>query len=274
MKEFFTLSEATEWFSRHSDFPLSKDDLLRFNEEGCLPICFKYKGFLGVFPAYRTIGGILSNSIIFPKPIQRIYFYGYLKSLNSCRPGVVTEHIREGGRVRLIEKADILSPHKVELKKILYADSALSSVNVADGFWGRVRESDGSLDHTSTIPESEWCFHVDGLKIMVAREQQEAQQRATTGCPASANDLAFGSNSIWSDEKKLNLLSEHQKLKTNRVNAPTKELAAKHGISEKCIRGHLAKARTLSDAHQTPVRTASPNPQDPFDLVAKRKNKL
>jgi hypothetical protein len=62
----------------------------------------------------------------------------------------------------------------------------------------------------------------------------------------------------WNDDRKRELLTEHEKLKRARHPAPTKTLAKQHGVSETIIRKRLNQARELSQAQPSMSKPATP----------------
>jgi hypothetical protein len=177
-KEFFTLQEAVGWLSKLGRDEFTREDILRANEKGHISIYLDHTGDIGVFPDYSG-----PNSYLFPKPAQRIYFKGVLRSVSPCNRGVKT-YLKNGQETT----SDILRPHKVEVvqSEILHCHPEIITINAVGTFWGRVRASDvyaadkhlpnGQIVHgrrvvgqiayyldTSEIPESAWRFHIDDL---------------------------------------------------------------------------------------------------------------
>lgn len=166
MKEYFTLQEAVTWLSKRSEDDFSSDDILRENEKGRIPVYFSYKGNLGIFSDYSD-----PISWFFPKPLQRIYFHGTLKSLSVCQLGIVA--ISSHGNST---KSDILRPHKVAPFETLHSDPDIRAIDMPGTFFGRLRETDGYLDSITTIPKFEWLFHISDLRVISGYDMQERQQ--------------------------------------------------------------------------------------------------
>ncbi len=179
-KEFFTIDEAAAFLSQPGSAMLTRGDILRFCEEGAVPISFKYRGRLGFFSAYSTTP--LRTAILFPKPLHTCYFNGYLTSKNPCRLADVITGYRASGRNGGMEESVIvrntLRPHQVEILKLIHCDPVATSGIKSAGFWGRVKEVDGGLDSMSIIPEVEWLVHISHLVEM--RPTQSARSHATT----------------------------------------------------------------------------------------------
>lgn len=171
IKEFFTLGEAASYISPPDGVALTIKDLYGFCEDGRLPISFKYRGMLGYFLAYSKTK--VTTEILFPMPIQAVYFDGYLSSSNPCRiADVITTYRSLGpgrGRQESTEVRNTLCPNKVEILKTIHIDQMLGDGDVGAGFWGRLKDADGGLDRFSFVPETEWVVHVSHLKKIESR---------------------------------------------------------------------------------------------------------
>lgn len=174
IKEFFTLAEGASFLSSSDQVPVSKDDLLRLCEVQELPISFKYRGSLGAFSTYA---GKPDSAKLFPTPVKKVYFDGYLASQNPCRLNDTFEHIRSLGQGRghtaVTEVRNTLRPHKVEIRKTVHVDGALAAIDGEVGFWGRVNEHNGCLDSMSEIPEALWLLHISDLLALKGRTEPD-----------------------------------------------------------------------------------------------------
>jgi hypothetical protein len=181
MKKIFTLTEAAEWLSRHSDFDVAERDVLLANAEGKLPICFRCRGELGWFENH-------------PETIEHVYFDGYLRGLDSrCHLDTPSWQIKfkktpEGVESIRVPKPvkHVFCPHRVEAAITLAVCPKREIEASKNGFWGLVNPHERVHDRPDVrilywtyIPRGNWAFHIDDLNGYLSGEQ--AQREAGTG---------------------------------------------------------------------------------------------
>jgi hypothetical protein len=162
---FYTPQQASEWVSAQTQQAITPQQLLQYAERGLLPICFRYRGNLGVFenPSGITDGAIGAHDL-FPVEQRHVYFDGYLRSLSPCQLQVRFRKI-------LPKPAewteDILKPRAVECAGApVHCHPPLPDLP-AGCFIGRARD-DGRLE-TGNVPPAEWLYSASDLAGLIAR---------------------------------------------------------------------------------------------------------
>lgn len=162
---FYTPHQAAEWVSAQTPNTITPQQLFQYSERGSLPICFRYRGNLGVFENPRGIidGAIVAHDL-FPVEQRHVYFDGYLRSLSPCQLQVRFRKI-------LPKPAewteDILKPRAVDVAGApVHCHPPLP--DLPEGcYLGRARE-DGRLD-TGNVPKPEWLYAASDLAGLIAR---------------------------------------------------------------------------------------------------------
>lgn len=161
---FYTPHQAAEWVSAQTRPAITPQQLFQYSERGSLPICFRYRGNLGVFENPRgIIDGAIGAHDLFPVEQRHIYFDGYLRSLSPCQLQVTFKKI-------LPKPAewteDLLNPRAVDVAGApVHCHPPLP--DLPEGcYLGRARE-DGRLD-TGNVPNTEWLYAASDLAGLVS----------------------------------------------------------------------------------------------------------
>lgn len=162
---FYTPHQAAEWVSAQTPNAITPQQLFQYSERGSLPICFRYRGNLGVFEnPHGIVDGAIVARDLFPVEQRHVYFDGYLRSLSPCQLQVKFRKI-------LPKPAewteDILKPRAVDVAGApVHCQPPLP--DLPEGcYLGRARE-DGRLD-TGNVPNPQWLYAASDLAGLIAR---------------------------------------------------------------------------------------------------------
>jgi|GEM_PF-5395286 len=169
IKSQYTLAEAVEYLRRETGTPeLSANDIVTLTVEGKLPVCFPYKGQLGLFkngPADVPIPEEIGRSIFGPA-LKTVYFNGILRSLSRPTPDNEITDLR--GHTR---KAHTLHPVCV-VPVCSFGSVPPVELGEPEGHhWRRVYGSRHSWAGTQLmvgIPETEWTIEAESLRALGA----------------------------------------------------------------------------------------------------------
>ncbi len=162
---FYTPHQAAEWVSAETPNAITSQQLFQYSERGSLPICFRYRGNLGVFENPRGImDGAIGAHDLFPVEQRHVYLDGYLRCLSPCQLQVTFR--------KIVPKPaewteDILKPRAVDVAGApVHCHPPLP--DLPEGYYlGRARE-DGRLD-TGNVPKPEWLYAASDLAGLIAR---------------------------------------------------------------------------------------------------------
>jgi hypothetical protein len=172
IKSRYTLAEAVEYLRRETGTPeLSVHDIVTLAGEGKLPVCFSYKGELGLFkngPADAMTAADSAPSVFGPA-LKTVYFNGVLRSLSRPAPDNKITDLR--GHTR---KAHTL--HSVRVVPVgVFASDPPVELREPDGHhWRRVYDSTHSwagAQLMAGIPEAEWMIEVESLHALATSFQ-------------------------------------------------------------------------------------------------------
>ena len=161
---FYTPHQSAEWVSAQTRPAISPQQLFQYSERGSLPICFRYRGNLGVYENPRgIIDGAIGAHDLFPVEQRHVYFDGYLRSLSPCQLQVRFKKI-------LPKPAewteDILKPRAVDVAGApVHCHPPLPDLP-AGCYLGRARE-DGGLD-TGNVQNTQWLYAASDLAGLVS----------------------------------------------------------------------------------------------------------
>lgn len=181
IKSRYTLAEAVEYLRRENGTPeLSVHDIVTLAAEGKLPVCFSYKGPLGLFkngPTDALTNSELAREIFGPAP-KTVYFNGILRSLSRPAPDNEITDLR--GHTR---KAHTLHPVRV-VPVCSFGSVSPVGLGEPDGHhWRRVYGSRHSWAGTGLmagVPEAEWMIEAESLHALV----MPFHSAGATGSPA------------------------------------------------------------------------------------------
>lgn len=184
IKSRYTLAEAAEYLRRETGTPeLSAHDIVTLAAEGKLPVCFPYKGQLGLFKnglADASIPEEIAQSIFGPA-LKTVYFNGILRSLSRPAPDNEITDLR--GHTR---KAHTLRPVRV-VPVCSFGSAPPVELGEPDGHhWRRVYGSRHSWDGTGLtagIPDAEWMIEAKSLHALM--DQVKAHEKRAQPVPVS-----------------------------------------------------------------------------------------
>lgn len=170
-KEFFTVSEVAEELTARTNNTqkITEADVHELASSGELPVCFIFRGNIGVFDRKSTA------TELFVQAKRFVYFpRGHLRTRCGVSLGVEIRNLH--GK---IDRVDQLRPGPVEIVKPHRGfDGSQCLAPTASEVWWLLDESDQwkfTRNHTKLWPASEWLFHVDDLPIPIAPVNTEVQ---------------------------------------------------------------------------------------------------
>jgi hypothetical protein len=190
-KSRYTLAEAVEYLRRETGTPeLSVHDIVTLAAEGKLPVCFSYKGQLGLFkngPADALTNSELTREIFGPA-LETVYFNGILRSLSRPAPDNEITDLR--GHTR---KVHTLHPVRVVPVCSFGSVSPVGLEEPEGHHWRRVYGSTYSWAGTGLIagiPDAEWMIEAESLHALM--DEVKAREEKAQSAPvsnATADDL-------------------------------------------------------------------------------------
>jgi hypothetical protein len=170
LKIFYDTDEAAKWVLHRSGEPTQVSDIHRLAESGMLPVCYFFRGNVGVFDrpaaAHRLATDVMRMA--FDKAKRKAYFPGgYLRSTGSANLGVVVQRLstKAGKQVDQVDRVNQVSVGPVTIAKPPPRFDGLDFDSETEVLWPL--EDSGSRSHGPAIAASHWLFHVDDLTNLV-----------------------------------------------------------------------------------------------------------
>lgn len=191
IKSRYTLAEAIEYLRRETGTPeLSVLDIVTLAAEGKLPVCFSYKGELGLFknePA-DAITAAGSAPAIFGPALKTVYFNGILRSLSRPTPDNEITDFR--GHTR---KTHALHPVRVVPVCSFGSAEPVELGEPECHHWRRVygsRHLWAGTGLTAGIPDAEWMIEAKSLHALMDKvKAREEKAQSVPASNATADDL-------------------------------------------------------------------------------------
>lgn len=182
LKKFFTAHEAAQWLCRESRETMQADDIHRLAESGDLPICFGFRGNLGVFDKPAASSNVAQSVMqaAFTPAKRKAYFPGcYLRAATGASLGVAVENLR--GKVT---KVDALNVGPVTVAQPGRGFGSIDFDPNTEVLWRL--DGSGRRVMGRSIASSDWLFQVDDLaKLASTRARPPVSAAESVSLPGS-----------------------------------------------------------------------------------------
>lgn len=195
LKKFFTAAEAAQWIGRESGESIQAADIHRLAESYALPICYRFRGSLGVFDRPCAVGNLATSVMqaAFAQAKRKAYFpAGYLRTTSGARLGAETEDLQG-----MVSRADHVSAGPVTIAQPARGFEGLDFDPEAEMLWPLGDKGMRTL--RKSISSGDWLFHVDDLAKLVP----------TRASPSESSDGAGSNSSSELPLKKEVLINRH-----------------------------------------------------------------
>lgn len=177
LKIFYSAEEAAEKLSLAST-KLKADDIHRLAERGILPVCFRYRGPIGVFDQPVKISepphiDMVRNFFAIAK--KKVHFPGgYLRSSSGAQLGVIFEN------TQLIEKqikttffkADVLVVGPITVAQTGIGFEGIDQDFTSEVLW--LTSDKGQKLRSKKVAIKDWLFHIDDLELLTTKSMCSA----------------------------------------------------------------------------------------------------